>query len=148
MHACQLLCCRLLFPLVLQIAYLAAHPILIKDLILFSLTSAFGQIFIFWTIRTFSSLTLSTITTTRKFFTIVMSVFYFGHPLATQQWLAVAVVFVGLSLEMLGGKAPKEGHGSHSNHPGATVASTVQAAVASVVDGPLSSSKGKKLHEK
>jgi solute carrier family 35 (UDP-galactose transporter), member B1 len=62
--------------------------------------SAVGQIFIFWTIREFDSLTLSTITTTRKFFTIVASVMYHGTVLQTKQWLAVAVVFAGLGLEV------------------------------------------------
>ena len=66
---------------------------------LFSLCSAFGQLFIFWTIREFDSLTLSTITTTRKFFTIVTSVVFHGHVLTQGQWVAVGVVFAGLALE-------------------------------------------------
>lgn len=60
-----------------------------------------GQIFIFWTIREFDSLTLSTITTTRKFFTIVASVFFHGNVLAPWQWVAVGVVFSGLAIEVL-----------------------------------------------
>ena len=70
---------------------------------LFSLCSAFGQIFIFLTIRTFDSLTLSTITTTRKFFTIVASVVVHGNVLNNSQWLAVLVVFAGLGLEVVDG---------------------------------------------
>ena len=90
---------RALFPLRAQIAYLSAHPSLITTLALFSLCSAFGQIFIFWTILAFDSLTLATITTTRKFFTILMSVVVHGNRLTRNQWVAVAVVFAGLALE-------------------------------------------------
>lgn len=93
-------------------AYLSTHPHLLKSLALFSLCSAFGQIFIFWTIRTFDALTLSTITTTRKFFTIVMSVFYFKNPMTPGQWGAVGVVFAALVLEMLFDDKKKHGHGA------------------------------------
>ena len=82
-----------------QIAYLSAHPNLITTLALFSLCSAFGQIFIFWTILAFDSLTLATITTTRKFFTILMSVVVHGNRLTRNQWVAGGVVFAGLALE-------------------------------------------------
>lgn len=35
--------------------------------------SAMGQFFIFWLVRSFSALTLVTVTTTRKFFTVLVS---------------------------------------------------------------------------
>jgi hypothetical protein len=89
---------------------MAEHPSMVQALVLFSLCSAFGQIFIFWTIRVFNALTLSTITTTRKFFTILMSVLVHGNKLVRNQWFAVLTVFAGLVLEMFadGGK-----HGHH-----------------------------------
>lgn len=82
-----------------SVAYLAAHPSLVPALGLFTLTSAVGQLFIFYTIRTFDSLVLTTITTTRKFFTIVVSVVVYGHALSAAQWAAVAVVFAGLVMD-------------------------------------------------
>jgi solute carrier family 35 (UDP-galactose transporter), member B1 len=93
-----------------SIIYLQSHPSVLKTLLYFSLCSAVGQIFIFYTIRTFDSLTLSTITTTRKFFTIVMSVFLHGHDLATVQWAAVGIVFAGLSLEVVDSENEKKKH--------------------------------------
>jgi len=68
-------------------------------ILLFSVTSAFGQIFIYYTIHQFGSLTCSIITTIRKFCTILLSVVVFGHSLSSIQWLCVALVFSGLSLE-------------------------------------------------
>jgi len=82
-----------------SVAYLAAHPSLVPALGLFTLTSAVGQLFIFYTIRTFDSLVLTTITMTRTFFTIVVSVVVYGHALTAGQWGAVAVVFAGLVLD-------------------------------------------------
>jgi len=60
------------------------------------LFSALGQLFIFYTIHTFDALICSIITTTRKFFTFLASVIYFGHPLTIWQWVGVAAVFTGL----------------------------------------------------
>lgn len=66
----------------------------------FSLTSALGQNFIFLTIKYFDALVLTTVTTTRKFFTILLSVVMYGHQLTQGQWGAVLLVFAGLSGEV------------------------------------------------
>jgi solute carrier family 35 (UDP-galactose transporter), member B1 len=59
-------------------------------------SAAAGQIFIFLTITWFSPLVCTTITTTRKFFTILLSVVYFGHRFTGSQWASVGLVFGGL----------------------------------------------------
>ena len=69
-------------------------------IILFSLCSAIGQNFIFYTLASFGSMPLATITTTRKFFTILVSVLLFGHVLKAQQWMGVVMVFAGLGIEL------------------------------------------------
>jgi UDP-galactose transporter B1 len=66
-----------------------------------------GQIFIFLTITWYSSLVCTTITTTRKFFTILFSVLYFGHRFSTKQWIAVCLVFGGLYLSIVAKDAPQ-----------------------------------------
>ncbi|CAJ1958530.1 unnamed protein product [Cylindrotheca closterium] len=62
---------------------------------------AVGQIFIFLTITWYSSLVCTTITTTRKFFTILFSVLYFGHRFNIWQWVSVCMVFGGLYLSIV-----------------------------------------------
>jgi solute carrier family 35 (UDP-galactose transporter), member B1 len=84
-----------------QIQYLAGHPAVARDLLLFGLCSACGQIFVFRTIREFSALTLTTITTTRKIFTILTSVLVYRHRLNSGQWWGMVVVVAGLLLETL-----------------------------------------------
>ncbi|KAK2080549.1 hypothetical protein QBZ16_000402 [Prototheca wickerhamii] len=66
------------------------------DIVLFCLCGAIGQLFIFQTIRRFGSLVNTLVTTTRKFFNILLSVIWSGNPLLPQQWAAVFMVFGGL----------------------------------------------------
>eukprot|EP01135_Chromosphaera_perkinsii_P000049 Nk52_evm1s23 gene=Nk52_evmTU1s23 len=75
------------------------HRAIINDMVIFSCFSAVGQNFIFLTVNNFGPLTCSIITTTRKFFTILGSVFIFGHILIPRQWLGVLIVFSGLFLD-------------------------------------------------
>eukprot|EP00730_Choanoeca_flexa_P013671 TRINITY_DN5576_c0_g1_i1.p1 TRINITY_DN5576_c0_g1~~TRINITY_DN5576_c0_g1_i1.p1 ORF type:complete len:330 (+),score=74.55 TRINITY_DN5576_c0_g1_i1:118-1107(+) len=72
---------------------------LLLKLAVFSLCGTLGQNFIFLTLRNFGSLALTTVTTTRKFFTILFSVFLYGHVLSMQQWTGVGMVFLGLAVD-------------------------------------------------
>jgi len=69
-------------------------------MLIYSILSAFGQIAILITVFRFDSLVLTTITTTRKFFTILASVIWFGHHINATQWLGVFLVFLALGLNM------------------------------------------------
>lgn len=64
-------------------------------------SSALGQNFIFYTITGPGPLACTTITTTRKFFTILASVLlYPENSLSPAQWFSVLVVFTGLFIEL------------------------------------------------
>ncbi|KAJ3715539.1 UAA transporter family-domain-containing protein [Lentinula raphanica] len=79
--------------------FIQQHPGVISPLIEFSVTGALGQLFIFETLQHFGSLTLVTITLTRKMFTMLLSVVVYNHQLTPGQWLGAAVVFAGISVE-------------------------------------------------
>lgn len=81
------------------IGFIGRHMDVLFPLILYGLSFAFGQIFIMVCLFRFDSLVLTTVTTTRKFFTILASVLWYGHSLVTSQWMGVAVVFAGLGLD-------------------------------------------------
>lgn len=81
------------------VAFLAAFPAILPDLLLFSLCGALGQVFIFATLENFGSLSLVTVTVTRKLFTILLSLFWFSHELRSAQWACVGLVFAALLLE-------------------------------------------------
>ncbi|KAG7459772.1 hypothetical protein MATL_G00214150 [Megalops atlanticus] len=84
------------------------YPSIIYNIMLFGLTSALGQTFIFMTVVYFGPLTCSIITTTRKFFTILGSVLLFGNVITTMQWVGTVLVFLGLGLDAKYGKAPRK----------------------------------------
>ncbi|KAF5207881.1 Udp-galactose transporter [Thalictrum thalictroides] len=76
------------------------HPEAAWDIFLFCLCGAVGQNFIFLTISRFGSLANTTITTTRKFVSIVVSSLLSGNPLSIKQWSSVIMVFSGLSYQI------------------------------------------------
>eukprot|EP00172_Hildenbrandia_rubra_P003423 Plantae.Rhodophyta-Hildenbrandia_rubra.ctg5487.p1 GENE.Plantae.Rhodophyta-Hildenbrandia_rubra.ctg5487~~Plantae.Rhodophyta-Hildenbrandia_rubra.ctg5487.p1 ORF type:complete len:361 (-),score=32.27 Plantae.Rhodophyta-Hildenbrandia_rubra.ctg5487:845-1927(-) len=83
------------------INFVKTYPEILKDILAFSLVSAFGQNFIFYTVRNFSALACTTITTTRKFFTILISILIYKHTLSSRQWVAVFMVFTGIIWEVI-----------------------------------------------
>ncbi|KMZ56937.1 UDP-galactose/UDP-glucose transporter 3 [Zostera marina] len=73
------------------------HPEATIDILVYCICGAIGQNFIFLTISQFGSLANTTITTTRKFMSIVVSSVVSGNPLSAKQWGSVVMVFTGLS---------------------------------------------------
>lgn len=76
------------------------HPEAAWDILMYCLCGAVGQNFIFLTISRFGSLANTTITTTRKFVSIVVSSVLSGNPLSSKQWGCVSMVFGGLSYQI------------------------------------------------
>ena len=79
------------------VAFCLEHPDALRDIITFCICGAVGQLFIFLTIVQFGSLTNTIVTTTRKFFSILISTALSGSPLVPLQWAGVACVFAGLA---------------------------------------------------
>lgn len=81
--------------------FCARHPRIITDILLSCVFMTVGQIFIFWTITSYGTLVNSIITTTRKFFTILISVVRFQHDVTAVQWAGIALVFVALIWDVI-----------------------------------------------
>ena len=82
-------------------AYIQGHSDLLQPVMVFALCSACGQFFIFLTITGPGPLVCTTITTTRKFFTILLSVIMNPeNSLTGAQWGGVGLVFSGLAGEL------------------------------------------------
>ncbi|KAJ3365855.1 UDP-galactose transporter, partial [Kappamyces sp. JEL0680] len=82
------------------------HPAIVYDILLYTLAGAIGQCFIFLTLESFGSIVLVTVTVTRKMFSILLSVFWFGHVLTLGQWASVGLVFVAIAWEAAGKSKP------------------------------------------
>lgn len=85
------------------IKFVVKHPSVLHDLSVLVVTGCFGQVFIYMLISQFGALVTSIVTTTRKFFTVLFSVLYFGNHLTTQQWIATGLVFCGLFADIVFG---------------------------------------------
>jgi len=90
------------------IAYCSANPEIITMIMKFAICSAVGQSFIFYTIANFDPLVLSTVTTSRKIFSVLLSILLKGHSLSLMGWSGIALACAGILSEMaakMGGKA-------------------------------------------
>eukprot|EP01062_Namystynia_karyoxenos_P069561 TRINITY_DN65037_c0_g1_i1.p1 TRINITY_DN65037_c0_g1~~TRINITY_DN65037_c0_g1_i1.p1 ORF type:complete len:415 (+),score=118.59 TRINITY_DN65037_c0_g1_i1:48-1292(+) len=75
---------------------LFAQPELRWLVLKFALLSAIGQSFIFYTIATFDPLVCTTVTTTRKVFSVLYSLLFKGHSLPALGWLGVLMASLGI----------------------------------------------------
>merc|ERR1719222_936551 len=82
-------------------AYLMANPEIMGKIARFAACSAVGQSFIFYTIANFDPLILSTVTTTRKIFSVLLSIFLKGHSLNLMGWSGIALACSGIISELL-----------------------------------------------
>jgi UDP-galactose transporter B1 len=71
-----------------------------RDILIFCLCSCVGQLILFGLIKEFGSLVWITVAVSRQLFTILLSVFLFGHHINFWQWSGILLVFGGLSLEI------------------------------------------------
>ncbi|OMJ67633.1 hypothetical protein SteCoe_35154 [Stentor coeruleus] len=83
------------------ILYLIRYPSILIDILYFGIASAIGQTFIFWALKIFGPLSLSIITTVRKFLAVFASVIWFKHALSSLQWGCMILVFSGTLMDMI-----------------------------------------------
>jgi UDP-galactose transporter B1 len=76
------------------------NPAILTLVVHFSICSAIGQSFIFYTVATFDPLVCSTVTTTRKIFSVLLSIFTKGHPMSGQGWTGVSIACAGILSEV------------------------------------------------
>ena len=88
------------------------NPPVLNMIMKFGLCSAFGQSFIFYTIANFDSLVCTTVTTTRKVFSVLRSIFLNGHSMDPVQWAGLSLASAGILAEMQ--DKGSKGHGAAS----------------------------------
>jgi len=79
------------FPIVAE--FLRANPIAFRYNIITAITSASGQLCIFYTIKEFGPIVFTIIMTTRQMMSICISALVFGHTISANALLGAAVVF-------------------------------------------------------
>jgi solute carrier family 35 (UDP-galactose transporter), member B1 len=109
------------------------HPEMLIHMLGFSLLGALAQTFIFETLKYYGSLATASITVSRKFLTVLLSVAIFQHKLRWQQWVGVVMVFVGLALSIM--DKHKKGHG-HGHGHGEAAAAPAPARLPGILSSP------------
>ena len=70
------------------------------DVILMSVLQVIGQISIYYVIANFKQHIFPLISTTRKVFTVLLSIFIYNHSINLMQILSIVLVFLGLTYEL------------------------------------------------
>lgn len=96
-------------------AYCMSNPEILSKIVKFAICSAVGQSFIFYTIANFDPLVLSTVTTTRKIFSVLLSIFLKGHSLSLMGWSGIAMACGGILSELQVKSSPKKPSHSHAS---------------------------------
>jgi solute carrier family 35 (UDP-galactose transporter), member B1 len=96
-------------------AYCMSNPEILSKIVKFAICSAVGQSFIFYTIANFDPLVLSTVTTTRKIFSVLLSIFLKGHSLSIMGWSGIAMACCGILSELQVKSSPKKPSHSHAS---------------------------------
>jgi len=86
-------------------------PSLLTSVFLIAISGALGQLMVFTTIGLFNCYVLTIITTTRKFFSVLLSSIGFHHNFSGIQWMGAGMVMVCTGLEVfLSGNKKKKTH--------------------------------------
>jgi len=105
-------------------AFCFANPVIFNKILKFALCSAVGQSFIFYTISNFDPLVCTTVTTTRKVFSVLLSIFLNGHSMNTQGWAGISLASLGILSEL---QDKSSGGGGDHGHGGAKKATSPKA---------------------
>jgi UDP-galactose transporter B1 len=84
-----------------MVTFATDYPDFKFDIILVSVLATVGQIFVYRMIKQFKQHIVPFVITTRKIFTVVLSIFFYHHVTTIYQMLAIALVFVAASYEYL-----------------------------------------------
>jgi UDP-galactose transporter B1 len=82
------------------LAFVLANPDLLAKVAKFAFCSAIGQSAIFFTMANFDPLVTTTVTTTRKIFSVLLDIASRGHVLNETQWAGVGVATLGVLGEL------------------------------------------------
>lgn len=82
------------------LSFTLQNPVILGKLVKFAICSAVGQAFIFYTISEFDPLVCSTVTTTRKVFSVLLSIFTHNHAMSYEAWGGIALAFAGILSEL------------------------------------------------
>ena len=94
-----------------SVAFMNKHPLFVFHIIILSICSATGQLFIFYTIATFGPVTFTIIMTIRQGLAILLSCIIYSHPVTLVGVLGILTVFTAIFLKIYLGQQMKKSKG-------------------------------------
>jgi len=82
--------------LITSLSFITKDPAIGFDILIFSTAGATGQMFIFYTIKTFGPLVFTMIMTTRQLVSIILSCVIYGHAISGESLIGAVVVFLAV----------------------------------------------------
>jgi len=82
------------------VRFISANPEIVYHISIMAICSAVGQLFIFYTIKTYGPLVFATIQTVRQLLSIVLSILFFAHPLNAMEVVGIGIVFATLAAQI------------------------------------------------
>ena len=76
--------------------YLLHNPTCTLHIFAMAICSAVGQLFIFYTVKTYGPLIFATIQTVRQFLSVIFSILFFAHPINGMMAFGICIVFAAL----------------------------------------------------
>lgn len=83
------------------IRFCKSHPFVVVDIFLIGALQVLGQVSIYFIVLNFKQHIFPLVSTTRKVFTVLLSIFIFNHKMNTYQWMALILVFGGMGYELV-----------------------------------------------
>ena len=80
--------------------FITSHEEIIHDLMIFSILNGSGQLIIYRMVKLFKQHIPAFVIATRKCFTVIVNIFYFGHTINSMQLLGMSIVFIAIMLEV------------------------------------------------
>lgn len=90
------------------LTFIKNHPEYLPQIAIFIVTNLVAQVGLFTFVNLSNGLILSIATTSRKFFTILLSSIAFKHNFTALQWVGIVIVFSALSFDIFGKKPEKK----------------------------------------
>lgn len=75
-------------------AFILSDNTALLHMIILSITSATGQLFIYYTLKEFGPVVFTIIMTTRQIFSLFFSLVLFGHSISSVGWISIICVFL------------------------------------------------------
>jgi len=76
------------------------HPVVLYDIITLGVLQVLGQVAVYYVVSNFKQHIYPLISTTRKIFTVLLSIFIFNHGLNKAQWGALLILLIAMGYEL------------------------------------------------